>query len=142
MDTSIVTAVELGADAVAHGFSPWQLFVQADIVVKAVILLLAACSFWSWAIIFEKVTRYRRIARQAAEFENMFWSGGSLQQLYDNLQEQASHPMARLFESAMREWQRFSEGDSQRLDAARLEGLHRRIAHAMDVTLDRELDQL
>ena len=99
-------------------------------------------SFWSWAIIFEKVTRYRRIARQAAEFENMFWSGGSLQQLYDNLQEQASHPMARLFESAMREWQRFSEGDSQRLDAARLEGLHRRIAHAMDVTLDRELDQL
>ena len=142
MDTSIVTAVELGADAVAHGFSPWQLFVQADIIVKAVILLLAACSFWSWAIIFEKVTRYRRIARQAAEFENMFWSGGSLQQLYDNLQEQASHPMARLFESAMREWQQFSQGDSQRLDAARLEGLHRRIAHAMDVTLDRELDQL
>ena len=52
------------------------------------------------------------------------------------------HPMSRLFESAMREWQRFSQGGSRQLEASRVEGLQRRIAHAMDVTLDRELDQL
>ena len=142
MENNLVTAVELGAGAVANSLAPWQLFLEADIIVKAVIVLLIVCSFWSWAIIFEKVTRFRRVVRQAVAFENDFWSGGSLQQLYEGIQEQATHPMARLFESAMREWQRFSQGDSQRLDASRLEGLQRRIAHAMDVTLDRELDQL
>ena len=142
MDSTLVTAVELGTDAVAHSLSPWQLFMQADLIVKAVILILIACSFWSWAIIFEKVTRYRRITRQAAEFETAFWSGGSLQQLYEKVQDQAAHPMSNLFKSAMHEWQRFSESGNQQLDVARLDGLQRRIAHAMDVTLDRELDKL
>jgi biopolymer transport protein TolQ len=142
MDSTLVTAVELGTDAVAHSLSPWQLFMQADLIVKAVILILIACSFWSWAIIFEKVTRYRRITRQAAEFETAFWSGGSLQQLYEKVQDQAAHPMSHLFKSAMDEWQRFSESGNQQLDVARLDGLQRRIAHAMDVTLDRELDKL
>jgi len=142
MDSTLVTAVELGTDAVAHSLSPWQLFMQADLIVKAVILILIACSFWSWAIIFEKVTRYRRITRQAAEFETAFWSGGSLQQLYEKVQDQAAHPMSHLFKSAMDEWQRFTESGNQQLDVARLDGLQRRIAHAMDVTLDRELDKL
>jgi biopolymer transport protein TolQ len=142
MDSTLVTAVELGTDAVAHSLSPWQLFMQADLIVKAVILILIACSFWSWAIIFEKVTRYRRITRQAAEFETAFWSGGSLQQLYEKVQDQAAHPMSHLFKSAMHEWKRFSESGNQQLDVARLDGLQRRIAHAMDVTLDRELDKL
>ena len=142
MDTNLVTAMELGAGAVSHNLSPWQLFLEADIIVKAVILLLIVCSFWSWAIIFEKVTRYRRVTRQAAAFETMFWSGGSLQQLFESVQQEATHPMSRLFESAMREWQRFSTGNNPQLDTARLEGLQRRITHAMDVTLDRELDQL
>jgi len=135
MDSTLVTAF-------AHSLSPWQLFLQADLIVKAVILLLIICSFWSWAIIFEKVTRYRRITRQAAEFETAFWSGGSLQQLYEKVQDQAAHPMSHLFKSAMHEWQRFSESGNQQLDVARLDGLQRRIAHAMDVTLDRELDKL
>ena len=52
MDTNLVTAMELGAGAVSHNLSPWQLFLEADIIVKAVILLLIVCSFWSWAIIF------------------------------------------------------------------------------------------
>ena len=142
MDNNLVTAMELGGVAVAHSLSPWQLFLEADIIVKAVIILLVVASFWSWAIIFEKVMRYRRVMRQAAVFETMFWSGGSLQQLYESIQQQSMHPMSRLFESAMREWQRFSQDGSQQLEATRVEGLQRRIAHAMDVTLDRELDQL
>ena len=142
MENNLVTAMELGAGGVASSLSPWQLFLEADIIVKAVIILLIVCSFWSWAIIFEKVTRYRRVMRQATAFETMFWSGGSLQQLYESIQQQSMHPMSRLFESAMREWQRFSQGGKQQLDATRVEGLQRRIAHAMDVTLDRELDQL
>ncbi|MEC9454517.1 MAG: Tol-Pal system subunit TolQ, partial [Pseudomonadota bacterium] len=117
MDNNLVTAMELGAGSVAHSLSPWQLFLEADIIVKAVIILLVVASFWSWAIIFEKVMRYRRVMRQAAVFETMFWSGGSLQQLYESIQQQSMHPMSRLFESAMREWQRFSQDGSQQLEA-------------------------
>ena len=64
MDTTLVTAVELGSDAVAHSLSPVQLFLEADLIIKAVILVLIASSFWSWAIIFEKVMRFRRITRR------------------------------------------------------------------------------
>ena len=53
MENELVTAMEIGAGAVAHSLSPWELFLQADIIVKAVIILLIVCSFWSWAIIFD-----------------------------------------------------------------------------------------
>ena len=97
MENDVVTAVELGASAISHNLSPWQLFLQADIIVKAVILLLIGASFWSWAIIFEKVMRFRRISLLATKFETDFWSGGSLQDLYETVQRETSHPMSRLF---------------------------------------------
>ncbi len=59
------------------------LFLQADIVVKIVMMLLLLASVWVWAIIFEKVTSLRRANRQADAFEDRFWSGGSLDELYD-----------------------------------------------------------
>ena len=142
MENDLITTVELGANAISHNLSPWQLFLQADLIVKAVILLLIGASFWSWAIIFEKAMRFRRISLLATKFETDFWSGGSLQDLYETVQKETSHPMSRLFESAMHEWQRFSQGSDQQIQAARLEGLQRRITHAMNVSLDRELGQL
>jgi biopolymer transport protein TolQ len=142
MDNDLVTAMQIGSGAVSHALSPWELFLQADIIVKVVILLLIAASFWSWAIIFEKSLRFRRVARQASAFETKFWSGGSLQQLFEGEKDRSNHPMSHLFVAAMKEWERFSQGGNQRLDAARVEGLQRRIAHAMDVTLDRELDKM
>ena len=69
------------------------LFLEADIVVKLVMLLLLVASIWVWAIVFEKVTALRRVNRQAAAFEDRFWSGGSLEDLYD--QEGARAPPTR-----------------------------------------------
>lgn len=142
MDSDLITAIEVGSTLAVHDLSPWQLFLQADIIVKAVIILLIACSFWSWTIIFEKITRFRRVFRDATNFETIFWSGGSLQGLYDKIKLDASHPMAQIFISAMEEWERFSGSDKQHLDQARLESLQRRIEHSMEVTLARELDKL
>ena len=126
MESDLVRAVEIGASAVAEDFSLWGLFLQADVIVKAVIVVLLIASLWSWAIIFDKSLRYARARRLAVEFEQAFWSGGSLDQLYDNLSNQRSHPMTVLFASAMDEWRRFASRGSH-LSADRLEGLQRRM---------------
>ena len=141
MESDLVRAVEIGASAVAEDFSLWGLFLQADVIVKAVIVVLLIASVWSWAIIFDKSLRYGRARRLAVEFEQAFWSGGSLDQLYDDLATKRSHPMTVLFASAMDEWRRFASRGTH-LSADRLEGLQRRIAYAMDAALNRELDQL
>ena len=67
--------------AAAGDLSIWGLFVQADIVVKLVMVLLVFASVWVWAIVFEKVTSLRRANRAADAFEDRFWSGGSLDEL-------------------------------------------------------------
>ncbi len=76
-----VNAVNLGS--VGVNLSLWGLFLQADIVVKFVILGLLAASIWVWAIIFEKWSTLRRVNQAADQFESRFWSGGSLDTLYD-----------------------------------------------------------
>ena len=66
------------AGSISTDLSIWGLFLQADIIVQIVMVMLILASFWCWAIIFEKSLRMRRLDRQAVEFEESFWSGGSL----------------------------------------------------------------
>ncbi|MGD9538020.1 MAG: protein TolQ [Alphaproteobacteria bacterium] len=145
MENEVVSStVELGNAVVAAAaeLSPWHLFLQADIVVKLVMLVLVLASLFSWAIIFDKWFRLRAVRRHAEEFERTFWSGGSLDDLYDRLGERTRHPMALIFVAAMKEWRRFASRTGQVTDAARLEGLQRRVGHAMEVTTTRELESL
>jgi len=97
-------------------------------------------SVWCWAIIFEKLLKMKRLMRQAEEFEEGFWSGGSLEDLYDRIGDRPTHPMASIFTAAMREWRRSaSRGLS---DVAAKAGLAQRIERVMHVTLGREMDGL
>src|ERR1700741_607757 len=82
------------------------LFLQADSIVKLVMVLLLLASFWTWAIIFDKALRLRRLRNQARQFEEAFWSGGSLEVLFDRLESKILDPMSALFVAAMREWRR------------------------------------
>ncbi len=141
MESDFLRTVEIGAGAVSDSLSPWSLFVEADIIVKAVIVVLVVASLWSWAIIFDKVLRFSRMRRLAEQFERDFWASDSLEGLYKGLSNRADHPMTRLFASAMEEWESFSSRGAL-LSATRLDGLQRRIAHVMDGTLNRELDKL
>ena len=74
---NLVESAALAGSVRADQMSIWALVVQADPVVKAVMLLLVVASFWSWAIIFEKVLRFRRLRLLAEKFEGVFWSGSS-----------------------------------------------------------------
>ncbi len=128
------------AGSISTDLSIWGLFLQADIIVQLVILLLILASFWCWAIIFEKTLRMRRLDRQAAQFEESFWSGGSLDELYDRIGQRPDEPMAAIFIAAMREWRRSTThgaaGEDLRLS------LTGRIDRVMDITLGRELNHL
>ncbi len=93
-----VDAVNLGA--AGGDLSILSLFLQADIVVKLVIVGLLFASVWVWAIVFEKAMTLRRAQRSADEFEDRFWSGGSLDELYDQEGAKPTNPMAAVFGAA------------------------------------------
>jgi biopolymer transport protein TolQ len=125
---------------VAHDLSLWALFLQADWVVKAVMVSLLLASVWVWAIVFEKLTQLRRVNRAADGFEDRFWSGGSLEDLFTAEGEAPSHPIAAVFGAAMREWRR-SSGRAMTSDLA-VTGLKERVERAMSVSIQREMDRL
>jgi biopolymer transport protein TolQ len=132
-----VNATDLGGLA---DLSLWGLFLQADWVVKSVMILLLLASVWVWAIVFEKVASLRRANRAADGFEDSFWSGGSLDELYRREGDHPAHPMAAVFVAAMREWRRSAPtlGGSVLVAA----GLRERIERGMMVTVQREMDRL
>ena len=115
------------------------LFMQADIVVKIVMLLLILASIWVWAIVFEKFASLRRANRQADQFEDRFWSGGSLDELYDQEGAKPAHPVAAVFGAAMGEWRR-----SARIAGADMArgGVRERVDRAMTVTVGREMERM
>jgi len=139
MESSAVDAAAL-AGSVAHDLSVWALFVQADLVVKLVMLMLILASFWCWAIIFEKILRMRRLKVQAAEFEESFWSGGSLNDLFERIGVNPPDPMSSVFSAAMGEWRRSLEKGLAGADYQA--SLTQRIDRVMDITLGREMDHL
>ena len=100
MQNQAVDALTLGGST-NYDLSIWGLFFQADIVVKVVLVILLFASFWTWAIIFEKGLRMRRLRSQAEDFEESFWSGGSLEDLYDRMDRVPPDPMTSLFVSAI-----------------------------------------
>ena len=115
-----------------------SLFMRADMLVKAVMILLLAASIWSWTIIINKSLALSSLKRRAAKFEKTFWSGRSLDDLYQQYSARADHPMAAVFIAALREWRRAFEGGAPR--EAMLKGVKERIEKAMSVTIIRETD--
>jgi biopolymer transport protein TolQ len=141
MGNQAVDAVALAGSIAATDFSLWGLFLKADLLVKAVMLVLVGASFWCWAIIFEKGIRFRRLRAQADAFEDSFWSGGSLEELFDKIGTRPDHPMELLFVSAMREWRRSTSKGLVGEDFLRA-GIKDRIVQVMHITLTREFERL
>jgi biopolymer transport protein TolQ len=117
-------------------FSPVQLFLQADWVVKAVIIGLALASIWAWTIIFSFMTKMARINKESDKFERDFWASADIDGF------SASHgkntlPVAKVFAAGVAEWRRSTNGKS--IDRA---GTRERLATAMDATIAAETDKL
>ncbi len=132
----------LAGSAPEASMSVWSLFWRADVIVKLVMLLLLAASVWCWTIIFDKALRLRRLRSQAEDFEESFWSGGSLEDLYDRIGRDPGHPMAAVFAAAMEELRRAMQRQDIISDDRLRAGVQQRINQAMQVTVDREMNRL
>jgi len=140
MEPTMVESASLGQEA-AYDLTIWGLFADADLVVQIVLVLLLLASFWTWAIIFEKWLRMRRLKSRAEDFEEDFWSGGSLDDLYEQMDQRPSDPMSAIFVSAMKEWRRSTARGGLESDRNRV-SLQQRIERVMDITLGREMQRL
>ena len=130
----------------AGNLSLWELFLQADIVVKIVMLILIIASIWCWTIIFEKFFLSKKELQLADSFENEFWSGGSLDNIYDEMSEdentKKNGAIFRVFSSAMQEWRRANTtglvGKGKDFKAS----LSQRIERGMDIAITKEVGRL
>jgi len=113
------------------------LFWQAHWIVKLVMLGLLSCSVWVWAIAIDKIFLYARTRRSMDRFEQAFWSGESIEELYRTLSAKPTHSMAACFVAAMREWKRSFENH-----ARSVAGLQMRIEKVMNVSIAREVERL
>jgi biopolymer transport protein TolQ len=123
---------------IAVDLSVWQLFSNAHIVVKIVMIGLLAASVWSWAIILEKFFLFAKTRKETDKFEQVFWSGQSLEELYQALAQRRNTGMAALFVAAMREWKRSLERDAGKP----MPGVQLRVDKVMDVTISREVERM
>ncbi len=110
-DTISAPIEQVGANiidglTVAHDMSLFGLFMQADIVVKLVMLLLVAASIASWAIIFQKISLISKTKSSISNFLNLFWEGRggkTMQEFYEDTKHNANNPLARVFVAGMYE---------------------------------------
>jgi biopolymer transport protein TolQ len=133
MEPVAVEAVQSVGD-----ISIWHLFWQAGWVVKLVMIGLGLASIWGWAIIIEKFIMVRRMNTENDRFEQMFWSGRSLDDLYIALGPRESMGLSSIFMAAMREWKRSQDAAMR----AGFQGVKERIEKVMDVQIQKEMGRV
>ena len=122
--------------------SMWEMVWSSDTVTKVVMIGLILASVWSWAIIFDKIGTLREVKQRSRSFESKFWSGGSLDKLYESIGAYPGDPMSAMFMAAMREWKRTNIMKSKTDRGLRGVSLRQRIEKAMAVSMDKEIDRL
>ena len=133
MDTIVETP---GAEVI--NISLWHLVTQASWPVLLVMIGLALASVWCWAIIFEKFFSFRKVHAANDRFEQSFWSGQSLEDLFHATGGRVTTGMSAIFVTAMQEWKR-SQGAAMRAGFA---GVQKRIEKVMDVQIQKEMSDL
>jgi len=125
---------QLGDSVQTMHLSIWDLIINADWVVQFIILILLAASVWSWTIIIAKSARLKALNKDIQKFEDAFWSGNSLEQLYESMAKRNLNPMSSIFMATMKEWQR----PKTRATVS----LTNRLQRIITVSINRELDSL
>jgi len=120
-----------------------NLAMQADVVVQLVMLLLVLASMWSWAIIFDKILKFRMLKMRSDRFEDMFESTMMLEDVYNKAKSADNHPLSRIFLACMKEWksnsikQIIADGDAQKKSS-----LKDRLVSVMQVASNRSMQRL
>jgi biopolymer transport protein TolQ len=118
-------------------FTMWALFARATITVKFVMIILIVASLWSWKVIVDKWVQYRKARAEARVFDEAFWSGNPLDELFDKIGATPKGQSEKIFASGMLEWRR-----SHRQDGGLIAGATARIDRSMDVAIAKETESL
>ena len=119
--------------------SIWGLILEADFVVRLVMLSLLFLSIFSWSIIFEKITKLRKLKKKSKQFEDDFWSGINIEKLHKSIENAPSHPMEAIFVTGMKE---LTASERKNINHDENIVLEKRIEKAMFSTLNREMEKL
>ena len=125
--------------AEAPDFSMFGLFMQADVVVNSVIIILIIASIYSWNVIVAKILRIRQLKKLEKEFEEIFWSGNSFEDLYETLNFNKTDPKSKIFCAAILEWKKSKSQSDQSLD---LNSLKDRMQRSMSVIFNKESENV
>ena len=120
-------------------FSMLGLFFQADIVVKSVIIILIIASLYSWNVIVSKILRMRQLKKLESEFDEIFWSGNSFEDLYETLNFNKTDPKSKIFCAAILEWKKSKSQFDQKID---LNSLKDRMQRSMSVIFNKESENV
>lgn len=123
-------------------FSLFSLFTESDLMTRFVSIMLVIASIYSWAIIVEKLFTLKKIKLASNIFEHKFWSGGSLDELFNSIKSKAIDPMAVVFIAAMKEWKKSSSLLKQKHSGPKTINLHQRIDRVMTITIEKEISRL
>jgi biopolymer transport protein TolQ len=134
--TALAQAATTAVAEKGASFNAIQLFIDADWIVKLVMIGLALASIWSWAIIISFLFRMSRIVDETEKFERAFWKSNDIDGFYTE-RGKSDLPVARVFAAGVSEWRRSTNGKS--IDRA---GTRERLATAMDATIAAESDKL
>lgn len=139
MTTNAIETVNLGGHS--HDLSMIGLFMQADPIVKAVMLILIGASVYSWAIVFYKRAMLSKLNRKANIFEDSFWSGEPLDKIYQRVKNSRHDPMLATFAAGMDEWQAGVAAGLPVKESIQA-SLRQRVERAMNVAIGREVNVL
>lgn len=132
-----LTAAEVVTQTIS--FSPISLFKHAPLSIKLIAMALILSSIWSWTIIIHKTLSFWHSNKKLDMFEERFWSGNTLDQLYDLVKNDENHPCAEIFISGMQEWK-------YAVSAKILPQASKKVLDRMEIimksTLNRELDDM
>ena len=120
-------------------FSLFSLFLRADIIVKSVIIILIAASIYSWSIIASKIILVRKLKELDKEFDEIFWSGNSFEDLYETFHYNQNDPKSKIFCSAIQEWKKTNK-DINLLQSDGLNSLKERMGRSMQVSFNKETE--
>ena len=135
--------VNIASEIASHSvdFSFFTLFLRADWVVKSVIIILILASIYSWNIIISKIIRINRLKKLDEEFDEIFWSGNSFNDLYETFNYNQSDPKSKIFCSAIAEWKK-TNADTKNLKSEELNSLKERMLRTMQVTFNKESENI
>ena len=131
----ITIASTLTSDSI--DFSLFSLFLRADLIVKSVIIILILASIYSWSIIISKLIKLRRLQVLDKEFDEIFWSGNSFEDLYETFNYSQNDPKSKIFCSAIAEWRK-SKKDGSDLNLDAISSLKERMSRSMQVAFNKE----